>query len=373
MLIAPSRRPAPRRRSSGSRCSGRGCRTAPRGSRPRSGSGTRASRSAVATTSPGVQKPHWTAPASTNASWTRWSSPSGEPLDRHDLVPVRLRGEHEARADERAVQQHGARAALALLARVLRPGQPEPLAEREEQALAGPDVRLAPLAVDGQLDPHARHRSSARACEHAQRVPAVRGRAAHVVDRARAPPRRARRTTSASSSGDATSPATGPAEPNDARSSPRSRSATTASEQTAITIAFRGPTFMNVCGAPRRLDPHGRDQLVGLERVPLRPDEELAERQRPDAAHARQLDRRAPRRAAAAARRRPARRCRGCRRSCRGCGSAASRPSATPRPAPGSVLGERRLHRLGVGEPRAQPQRAVLRATSREAPRPRSG
>ena len=47
-----------------------------------------------------------------------------------------------------------------------------------------------------------------------------------------------------------TSPATGPDEPNDARSSPRSRSATTASEQTAITIAFRGPTFMNVCGAP---------------------------------------------------------------------------------------------------------------------------
>ena len=43
---------------------------------------------------------------------------------------------------------------------------------------------------------------------------------------------------------------------------------------------------------------------------------------------------RRPRRAAAATRRRPAKRCRGCRRSCRGCGSAATRPCATPPRAP---------------------------------------
>src|SRR5439155_7943737 len=78
-----------------------------------------------------------------------------EPLDRHDLVPVRLRREDEARADERAVEQHRARAALALPARVLRPRQAEPLAEREEQALARPPVRLAQLAVANDLDPHA--------------------------------------------------------------------------------------------------------------------------------------------------------------------------------------------------------------------------
>src|SRR5882762_7064684 len=36
----------------------------------------RASRSAVATTSPGVQKPHWTAPVATNASCTLCSRPS---------------------------------------------------------------------------------------------------------------------------------------------------------------------------------------------------------------------------------------------------------------------------------------------------------
>ena len=68
---------------------------------------------------------------------------AGEALDGDDLVTVRLRGEHEARADELAVEQHRARAALALLAGVLRTGQAEPLAERVEEALARPDVGLA--------------------------------------------------------------------------------------------------------------------------------------------------------------------------------------------------------------------------------------
>src|SRR5437868_1134466 len=71
-------------------------------------------------------------------------------------------GEHEAGADELAVEQHPARAALALLARVLRARQPEPLAQRVEQALARPDFCLALVAVDPQLDPHVSTRSSAR-------------------------------------------------------------------------------------------------------------------------------------------------------------------------------------------------------------------
>src|SRR5712691_12687851 len=58
----------------------------------------------------------------------------GEPLDRDDAVPVRLRRQHEARTDERAVEQHRAGTALALLAGVLRARQAEPLAEREEEA-----------------------------------------------------------------------------------------------------------------------------------------------------------------------------------------------------------------------------------------------
>jgi len=48
------------------------------------------------------------------------------------------------------------------------------------------------------------------------------------------------------SSGAVTSTGRGAAEPNDARSS---SPADTESETTAITIALRGPIFMNVCGS----------------------------------------------------------------------------------------------------------------------------
>ena len=134
----------PRRRSSRSRCSGRGCRRAPRGSRRRSASGLRASRSAVATTRPGRAEAALHRAGLDERLLHRCSSLAvGEPLDRDDLVAVGLRREHEARADERPVEQHRARAALALLARVLRARQPEPLAQREEQRLALPDVGLA--------------------------------------------------------------------------------------------------------------------------------------------------------------------------------------------------------------------------------------
>ena len=127
------------------------------------GSELRPSRSAVATTRPGVQKPHWTAPASANAACTGCRLVSvGEPLDRDDLVAVRLRGEHEAGADERPVQEDRARSALPLLAGVLRARQAEPVPERREQALPRPHVGLEPLAVDRQLESHARHLSRAR-------------------------------------------------------------------------------------------------------------------------------------------------------------------------------------------------------------------
>ena len=55
---------------------------------------------------------------------------AAQPLDRRHLVAVRLRRQDEARAHELAVEQHRARAALALLARVLRAGQPERVAQR---------------------------------------------------------------------------------------------------------------------------------------------------------------------------------------------------------------------------------------------------
>ena len=75
------------------------------------------------------------------------------------------------------------------------------------------------------------------------------GRATNVVDRARRLGDGSGNPAT-SSSEPVTSRTTGAAEPNAARSSPRSRSTATASEQTAMTMAFRGPIFMKVCRAP---------------------------------------------------------------------------------------------------------------------------
>src|SRR6266508_1782586 len=75
-------------------------------------------------------------------------------LDREHLAAVGLRCEDKAGAHERPVEHDGAGAALALLARVLRAGQAEPLAQRVEQALAGPDIGLLEIAVDRDGNPH---------------------------------------------------------------------------------------------------------------------------------------------------------------------------------------------------------------------------
>ena len=140
----------------------------------------------------------------------------------------------------------------------------------------------------------------------------------------------------------------------------RSRSTTSASEQTAITIAFRGPTFMNVCGAPLGATSTADDQLVRRERVPLR-------RRR---GTRRAAARRAPRTLASST----------SAPSTRSGGSASPAGEAVPRLPPivprlricgeptvrdasasaGSSSASGAAHRLGVGEPRAEPQRPVL-------------
>ena len=185
---------APRRGSSRSPCSGTGCRPAPRGSRRRSATALRASRSCVATISPGVQNPHCTAPASRNASCTGCSSSSRrEPFDGHDLAPLGLPRRDQARAHQHAVEVDRARPALALLARVLGARQRHPLAQHVQQRLALPEpVDLARLAVDRArqahraLLPRPRQRPPR---EHAQRVPPVRG-ACRARRRSATPPRR---------------------------------------------------------------------------------------------------------------------------------------------------------------------------------------
>ena len=86
-----------------------------------------------------------------------------EPFDGNDFMPVGLCGEDEARAHERAVEQHRARAALALLACVFRPRVAELLAQSEEERLPLPAVGRGVSAVHSQRHPHAIVLSSARA------------------------------------------------------------------------------------------------------------------------------------------------------------------------------------------------------------------
>src|SRR5579884_3133973 len=80
----------------------------------------------------------------------------GQPLDRRDLGPLRLDAEHEARVDETAVQDDRAGATVAVVAPLLRAGQPDHVAQALEQALARLAQEVGGLAVDGRRDVHAR-------------------------------------------------------------------------------------------------------------------------------------------------------------------------------------------------------------------------
>jgi hypothetical protein len=72
-------------------------------------------------------------------------------LDGGDLVAGGLDGEDQARVDHRAVEVHGARRALALVARSLGPRQPELVAQHVDQRAVGLDQQVVADAVD--VDP----------------------------------------------------------------------------------------------------------------------------------------------------------------------------------------------------------------------------
>ena len=245
------RRPSsPRRRSSGSPCSGRGCRTAPRGSRPRSGWGAgeevggrdhEPGRAEPALHGPRLdeRRLHGMSPSpSASPSTVTISCPSAcAASTRHEHTSCRRAAPSTTRTPP-ARTRSSSRAA-------------QPLAEREEEALAGPDVGLDVLPVGNEastLMPRAPLDRAPASTPSAWRRYAAVPRTSSIGEHAATT---ASGRLRASAIGTRTIPARGPAEPNDARSSPRSRSAATASEQTAITIAFRGPTFMNVCDSPR--------------------------------------------------------------------------------------------------------------------------
>ena len=92
-------------------------------------------------------------PACTSVS----SSPSDEALDRGDLAAVGLHREHQAGPDGCAVEQHGARAADAVLAPEVGAGEAAPLAQEVGEGQAGLDGGAPRLAVHPDLDRELTH------------------------------------------------------------------------------------------------------------------------------------------------------------------------------------------------------------------------
>ena len=101
-----------------------------------------------------MQKPHWRPWCSVERLLQRVQRAvgRGEPLDGADLGAVGGRREHQARADRRAVDEHRAAAADAVLAPDVRAGEPELVAEHVREQVARLDLDAVLGAVDVQRD-----------------------------------------------------------------------------------------------------------------------------------------------------------------------------------------------------------------------------
>ena len=127
------------------------------------GAGWFSKRCVAATTNPGVQKPHWTPPASSIASCTALSSsPVAIPSTVVTSAPFTVTRHHQARTDELAIEDDRARSTFALFAGVLRAGEGQVVAQNVKQALPPGDVGGALLTVDGEADDHEKHLSRSR-------------------------------------------------------------------------------------------------------------------------------------------------------------------------------------------------------------------
>ena len=329
----PARRPAvPRPGSSRSRCTGTGCRPAPRGSPRRSGAGCASSRSCTGDDEAGRAEATLDRAGLDERLLHRVAARSavgrGPPTVTH-VAALGLAGGDQAGAHRRAVEVDRAGAALALLAGVLRAGQAEPLAQHVQQALARPHVvgRRRGCAVDGAASRASRPSSQVvvpgpgqrAAGQHGQGVPAVArrcrarrrsGAAAAATSSPNAAQPRVRRRAAARPSRQLAGqellglrrPQRRRARPSRCRcrpAAPPGRSAT-ANEQTAITIALRVPTLANCCG-PARRPARGTAAISssGRQRAALDAGKNSADRDQPGAPHA--TPPRPPRRPPAAA------------------------------------------------------------------------
>ena len=168
-----------------SRCSGRGSPTAPRGSRRRSARGAAPAGRPPRRRGPGVQKPHCTAPASTNASWTRCSrSPSARPSTVTTSCPsacaASTRHAHTSTPSSSTEHEPHSPCSHAFFdpgtSSFSRSAKSSDSPSQQSASRSTPLTRSA-ILTQRPLERALRH--------HAQRVPPVGRGAAHVVDRRR--------------------------------------------------------------------------------------------------------------------------------------------------------------------------------------------
>ena len=97
---------------------------------------------------PGVQMPHCAPPCSTNARCSGWRPL--KPFNRRHAGAGHLRDGDQAGIDRRAVDQHGAGAALAFSAAFLRPGERAVFAQHVEQTLERMRAEVRAFAVQSE-------------------------------------------------------------------------------------------------------------------------------------------------------------------------------------------------------------------------------
>jgi hypothetical protein len=76
----------------------------------------------------------------------------GKPLDRDDLGILMRDGESETTVHASAVEQHGAGAALPVVAALLRAGEPKVLAKYVKERRSGIDGQLVDCSIYPQVD-----------------------------------------------------------------------------------------------------------------------------------------------------------------------------------------------------------------------------
>ena len=112
-------------------------------------SGSRSSTLTASIRKPGVQKPHCSAVMVHEGLLHRMQFVAvGEALDGADRLAVGLHGEHQTRAHRFAVDEHGARAADAVLAADMRAGLPTVLADGVDERAPRFDRDVVVAAVD---------------------------------------------------------------------------------------------------------------------------------------------------------------------------------------------------------------------------------